>query len=91
MTSTPSLPAPVPLVAPRVVLGWPLSLRYPRGQAPDHLPEWPAGWPVPRVGEAVTFRSVAGALVVSAVDWMPEGDDEEDAEPMVYVALRAHT
>jgi len=79
-------PAPAGPVALPVVLGWPMGLRHHADL--EHLPTWPTGWPVPQIGDAVTFRSVADELTVEAVHWLPEGEDEADPEPGVYVVLR---
>lgn len=52
----------------------------------DRQVEWPAGWPVPRVGDAVTLPDYPQALVVTQIDWAPEGD-RPDGEPMVWVVV----
>ena len=47
-------------------------------------PGWPEGWPAPRVGEGVVNQD-GDRLTVTAVDWLPYGEDASD--PFVYVVL----
>jgi hypothetical protein len=46
-------------------------------------PGWPAGWPVPRIGDEVRLGAID--LTVRHVTWYPNGEDGSD--PFVYVVL----
>jgi hypothetical protein len=52
-------------------------------------PQWPDGWPVPRIGDDVDLGPLFDglSLKVTVVDWFPAGEDDGD-EPFVYVVLR---
>lgn len=47
---------------------------------------WPAGWPIPRVGDKVSIPRAPWPLVVREVDWLIEGT-ELSPEPRVLVVL----
>ena len=51
---------------------------------------WPAGWPIPDVGQAVHLPEpgAAGTLYVRGVSWYPMGDaDDSRPAPFVYLVL----
>jgi hypothetical protein len=51
--------------------------------------QWPEHWPVPTVGDTVTYPS-GDMWLVHLVVWYPEGPDAgEPGDPFVYVVLRA--
>lgn len=64
---------------------WHVPLSYQEEAGPYIRPLWPEGWPVPRVGDGVVLAD-GRSLNVTAVDWMPHGEDPGD-EPFVYVVL----
>ena len=65
------------------------SMPIRQGERTDR-PEWPEGWPVPRVGDGIVNRQDE-TFKVTAVDWYPEGEYSEepaDQQPFVYVVVR---
>lgn len=51
--------------------------------------EWPAGFPIPRVGDPVHVGD--DMYTVRTVAWYPAGDnDAASPEPFVYVVLGPH-
>lgn len=48
--------------------------------------EWPDGWPIPHVGEEISFPRLPTYLFVRHVTYLPQGD-LEGTEPYVYIVL----
>lgn len=45
------------------------------GVAPELMPpEWPRGWPPPRLGERIVLPDSPYPLIVRNVEWLPVGD-----------------
>jgi hypothetical protein len=47
---------------------------------------WPDGWPAPRIGDGFTLPDADEVTTVRAVDWFPEGEDD-NMTPFVYVVV----
>ena len=48
-------------------------------------PHPPPGWPVPRLHDPISIKG--HTYVVHSYYWMPDGDDDLDTAPFVYVVL----
>lgn len=66
--------------SPRVLLVVPWSLGIKR------VPDWPTGWPIPRVGDEVCIPSFE-TLQVERVEWWPIGE-YEGGTPSIYIHLK---